>query len=534
MKSKIRTKHINEIGVQQTYRLNLKRYVGPFLILAIPILMAMIHPSAMLAQHLGNPGYVYAQQLYPRGGGGDGVAPFAFEIQTSTGKITYSWPNSCPNEPCNAQHIAVVGNLMYYTHGTGTDKNVYVYSLVNNPTNAASIAFTVTPSAHGVGALAFDGADFWVAANYYGDYHVFHYTPSGSLKATITLAPGGNGVINLDYFAKNGTLVATQYGTQNIWNQYNTSGGLVKSGFIDISGISPPYFMAGLAWNGTYFYSVNDIAGYGPKLEWWTSSGGTTPAGSVPITGWAYSNGMVVDDVAVWHPTPCLPPPANMVAWYPFDWDGVPQQQDLTSYNNTGTAYGNYTTIYGEVSNALQFDGASAYVQAPAQPQLNMGTRNFSIDAWVKIANSADYSGVVVLLDKRDSYTGYHMYIYNGKPGLQLADPSGYTNYTSTATIPADNQWHLLAVTVVRNSHTGGTWYLDGLPVGNFDPTARTGSLNSVAPLVIGVRSANQGGYGYFKGGVDELEIFNRALSSAEVLSLMRAGSAGKCKQSAR
>jgi hypothetical protein len=225
----------------------------------------------------------------------------------------------------------------------------------------------------------------------------------------------------------------------------------------------------------------------------------------------------------------CLAPPANMVAWYSFDKSGA-SQQDLTSYKNTATAYGNFTTVTGEVSNALHFDGASAYVQAVGQPQLNMGTGNFSIDAWVKIANSADYSGVVVLLDKRDSSAGYHMYIYNGTPGLQLMDPSGYANYGTKAVIPADNQWHLLAVTVVRNSHTGGTWYLDGAPVGNFDPTAHLGSLNSTAPLDIGVRSANQGGYGYFKGGIDELELFNRALNSSEVLALYNAASAGKCK----
>src|ERR1700727_3645422 len=108
-------------------------------------------------------------------------------------------------------------------------------------------------------------------------------------------------------------------------------------------------------------------------------------------------------------------------------------------------------------------------------------------------------------------------------------DPSGYANYGTKAVIPADNQWHLLAVTVVRNSHTGGTWYLDGAPVCNFDPTAHLGSLNSTAPLDIGVRSANQGGYGYFKGGIDELELFNRALNSSEVLALYNAASAGKC-----
>ncbi len=84
---------------------------------------------------------------------------------------------------------------------------------------------------------------------------------------------------------------------------------------------------------------------------------------------------------------------------------------------------------------------------------------------------------------------------------------------------------------MVRNLPTGGTFYLDGVAIGSFDPTAHQGSLSSTVPLDIGVRSIDQGGEGYFKGGIDELEIFNRALGSDEVVGLMQAGHAGKCKK---
>ena len=228
----------------------------------------------------------------------------------------------------------------------------------------------------------------------------------------------------------------------------------------------------------------------------------------------------------------CVPPPNSMVAWYSFDQTGS-SQQDLTSYNNTATAHGT-TSIAGEVSNALQFDGTASYVQAPDQSWLNLGTGNLSLDAWVKISNPADDNGVVVLVDKRQStpILGYHFFLYYGRLGLQLADSSGYSNYISTTAVPADNLWHLVAVTVVRNSHTGGVWYLDGNPIdAPFDTTARIGSLNSSGtPLLIGVRQAGLGGGSFFKGGVDELEIFNRALSATEVLALYQAGPAGKCK----
>ncbi len=223
----------------------------------------------------------------------------------------------------------------------------------------------------------------------------------------------------------------------------------------------------------------------------------------------------------------CVAPPNDMVAWYAFDQTGT-VQNDLAK-GNTATAYASLS-IAGKVANALQFNGAGAYVQAPEQSWLNLGTGDLSIDAWVKVASPADYNGVVAILDKRDSFPvrGYHFFLYNGRLGLQLADSAGYSNYVSTGVVPADNQWHLVAVTVVRNSPTGGVWYLDGVPVGSpFDPTGHAGSLDSAVPLEIG--SVN-GGSSFFKGGLDELEIFSRALSLTEVQSLYRASSAGKCK----
>lgn len=229
----------------------------------------------------------------------------------------------------------------------------------------------------------------------------------------------------------------------------------------------------------------------------------------------------------------CVAAPENLVAWYPFDYAGG-TQVDFSENNNNATAYGT-SSIAGEVSNALLFDGRTDYVQAPNQPWLNMGTGNLSIDAWVKVANSADDRGVVVLVDKRDSspIQGYHLFLYEGRIGLQLAVNNKYSNFVSNTAVPADNQWHLVTVTVVRNSHTGGVWYLDGVPIDKpFDPTPyQSGSLDSTAPLDIGVReSGGLGGGGFFKGGLDELEIFNRALSPGEVLSLALAGPSGKCK----
>jgi hypothetical protein len=49
-------------------------------------------------------------------------------------------------------------------------------------------------------------------------------------------------------------------------------------------------------------------------------------------------------------------------------------------------------------------------------------------------------------------------------------------------------------------------------------------------PLVMAAQGAGNGGGEFLKGGLDEVEIFNRALSATEIQALYHAGSAGKCK----
>jgi len=168
---------------------------------------------------------------------------------------------------------------------------------------------------------------------------------------------------------------------------------------------------------------------------------------------------------------------------------------------------------------------------------LNIGAnQDLSIDAWVKL--STVNQGVVSLVDKRESgpIQGYQFFMYNDKLGVQLANNGNFTNYVSSTVVPTGNQWHLVAVTVDRSSSACGTacgtFYLDGNAVGTFDPSSYDNfTLNSAGiPLFIGGQDTGMGGGEFFAGGLDELEIFNRALSASEVKALYQAGSAGKCK----
>lgn len=233
----------------------------------------------------------------------------------------------------------------------------------------------------------------------------------------------------------------------------------------------------------------------------------------------------------------CMTPPPNMVAWYPFDYN----TWDISPWQNSAYPVGGMQFNMGKVSYAAFFNGTNSYAEAPDAPQINMGTGDFSVDAWVYIANSNDETGSRIIVDKRSgtgaSLLGYSFFLYNGRLGLTLAEGPGHpgqTVYLSSTTVQP-GFWNLVAVTVSRNSPTGGIWYLNGSPIDfPFNPTGHQGSLNSPgAPLEIGAierQLAAGGDRRWFKGGLDEVEIFNRALYPVEILYLYHAGSFGKCK----
>ncbi|GEM_PF-2267567 len=226
-------------------------------------------------------------------------------------------------------------------------------------------------------------------------------------------------------------------------------------------------------------------------------------------------------------PLSCVAPPSGMVGW----WPGDNHPNDIAGTAH-GTLMGGAAYAPGKVAAAFSLPGANDYVKVPNGPSLNPGTGDFSLDAWVL---TKEASGTSDILDKRTRtvngvYTGYALFVSNGRFGIQLADGgagAGFTNYISTSPMIADGDWHHVAAIVTRGSATGGTLFVNGVVVLTFDPTGRSGSLTTIADLSIGQESF--GGFN-FQGLIDEVEFFNRTLDFQEVRNIYNAGSAGKCK----
>jgi hypothetical protein len=430
---------------------------------------------------------------------------------------------------------------------------------VNTTTGTVNLPplLTLTSTMSEWSGLAFDGQNTLYAVNAYGSNElvaidiahltwsvVGHtiFTTSGGQQIPqqiLGLAYSASGVLyGSDRSIDNVVIISTQSGSQggSVSIPYPYTAGvnnLQEIGF-DPSGTLYAVFDHGAPHNDAGFAkydfttgTATEVGGLNFEIDF-DGVGGNSTYGA---GGFAFVSS-------------CLAPPSNMVAWYPLDvLSNATNTSQPDLVHNTGgtanpaTAYGKPLSINGEVSGALSFNGTTQYLQVPDQTYLNIGAnQDLSIDAWVKI--SSVNQGVVSLVDKRhDSpIQGYQFFLYNDLLGLQLGNNDNYTNWVSTKAVPADSKWHLVAVTADRSSSSCGavcgTFYLDGNAVGTFDPSSYDNfSLNSAGiPLRIGAQDASLGSGEFFNGGLDELEIFNRALSATEVQALFNAGSAGKCK----
>jgi hypothetical protein len=233
--------------------------------------------------------------------------------------------------------------------------------------------------------------------------------------------------------------------------------------------------------------------------------------------------------------------PPNLVGWWPLDDTGTPGTTvlDIDALGNpaplggtpkpSALGAGGPVPVPGVVGGALNFDGIDDYVEIPDNAALDLGTGDFTIDAWIKTSQN---TGVAAILDKRQSspLQGYHLFTYNGNLFLQLAVSSFFgsvfANYPANTFI-ANGNWHHIAVVVTRTSSPSTVrWYVDGRDKGA-NPGPPPASLDNSAPLRLAVRSVSLNGY--WKGTLDELELFNKALTETEVFTIFAAGRNGKC-----
>ena len=223
----------------------------------------------------------------------------------------------------------------------------------------------------------------------------------------------------------------------------------------------------------------------------------------------------------------CVAPPSDLVSW----WDGD-AVTGTTAFDiqdgNDGTMNGDATTAPGLVGDAFSFDGVGDYVEVDMSSLKGSGA--ITMVSWFKMdADFVDFGASFNLLTDTSPKGNSDGFWWHIRPAfnqllLRVEDSGGEHGRTISRAV-SKSQWHQIAFVISTNNVKT---YLDGQLIDNWGPSFSWSSLNS-DPLKFYI-GAGFGRGSFFKGLVDEVQIFDRALSSAEILAEFNAGSAGKCK----
>lgn len=158
----------------------------------------------------------------------------------------------------------------------------------------------------------------------------------------------------------------------------------------------------------------------------------------------------------------------------------------------------------------------SSYAQQAANDTaFDLGSGDFTIQLWVKFTSASREQTLI------EKFTG------SSGPGWTLTTPggnslqfyAGVTTLTASAALTT-GVWHTV---VVRRSGTAFTMYYDGsLVASNSSASAISASAN---PILIGKRNSGDGRDFSLNGTLDEVAVWNRALSAAEIGEVWNGGS---------
>ena len=220
---------------------------------------------------------------------------------------------------------------------------------------------------------------------------------------------------------------------------------------------------------------------------------------------------------------PSYVPTNGLVGWWPFNGNA----NDESGNGNNGTVNGATLTSdrFGNTGKSYSFDG-NDWIDVNSSSSLNFDS-TITISVWINSDQSNFNSG---LIGKWNDFNGL---VQNGQEqfGITINDANSNSIYSLLKT-------DLSQVTYVQNqncSYSDSIWhnviyiwddnslnlYFDGLLIGSTNISGRM--LNFLQNLEIGRYGGGQataGGNVHYKGVIDDIGIWNRALDSTEIAAL--------------
>jgi hypothetical protein len=207
------------------------------------------------------------------------------------------------------------------------------------------------------------------------------------------------------------------------------------------------------------------------------------------------------------------------VAWYPFTGNAI----DSSEYRNNGvvTTAALTTDRFGFSNSAYSFNGSS-YITVQNANQLNFGPNSFSISCWAMCTGDNPYQHI---LTKGDiPYPTKEFYLRYNNNSLEFtstlgATPDGIFTQCLIQVVNKQN-WHNIVVNYNSLTATSSLYY-DGILIKQSPIISNL--TNTTGPMYFGVENPVvqlPSGPQFFTGKIDDIRIYNRVLSQAEITYL--------------
>jgi hypothetical protein len=199
---------------------------------------------------------------------------------------------------------------------------------------------------------------------------------------------------------------------------------------------------------------------------------------------------------------------SGLVGWWKFDEGSGPVAHDSSGKGNDGTLNGPVKwTEDGKIGGALAFTGPYNFVLVPNAPSLNP-TNAITIAAWI----NPSWTGNNRILQKStEGSDNQYRLLKEGGNNIRFHIPPA-PNFEVTGKLPPNGEWTHLAATYDGSMIRV---YFNGTVVGQ---TAFSGKMDvSDGPLFIGSKWSQAPAGDEYNGIMDDVRIYNRALSASEL-----------------
>lgn len=250
----------------------------------------------------------------------------------------------------------------------------------------------------------------------------------------------------------------------------------------------------------------------------WTNIISSTKATS-PLIWYSYEGSVDSENGQCWIGQPVRPVKevqaiSNLIHYWPFNGN---TNDAVTSGTINATNYGATLTTdrFGNANKAYSFDGVDDKMNIYPAGNFDDAT-SFTFNAWVNTTGTGGSANIIRTENGNGSWGWFVRFLGNGK--IQIWEGTYYNYTVESANAYNDGNWHM--VTFVRDViNLRGTLYVDGNAVCNY--TMSNGAQTLTPSWENNYHYLGSYGDGEFFGGkMDEVRLYNKALTAEEVAAL--------------